>query len=204
MMQQYKEDIELEEIVDMPLIEFQGPIEIIDSKAKFEIAIKEIFKYSIAGFDTETRPSFKKGIMYEVALLQICCGGVCYLIRLNKIGFPDALCLWFEHDGIKKVGLSLRDDVRELRRKRQIVPQGLVDLQEIVGNYGIEALSLKKLSAIVLGGRVSKRQQLSNWESAKLTEKQEIYAATDAWVCLEIYDKLKKSKVENRKSNIKS
>lgn len=187
----FREDIALEEIVELPLIEYRGKIEIIDDSAKFEKAIKEIFKHKIAGFDTETRPSFKKGVQFQVSLLQIFCGKVCYLIRLNKVGFPDELRQWFESEDIEKIGLSLRDDVRELRKKRHITPHNLVDLQTIVGDYGIEALSLKKISAIVLGSRLSKRQQLSNWESPKLNEKQQIYAATDAWVCLEIYKRLK-------------
>ena len=187
----FREDIALEEIKDLPLIEYQGKIEIVDDAAKFEVAIKEILSHKIAGFDTETRPSFKKGLQYQVALLQIFCGEVCYLIRLNKVGFPDALRQWFEDESIVKVGLSLRDDIRELRKKRQITPQNLVDLQLIVGDYNIAAMSLKKISAIVLGSRLSKRQQLSNWENPTLNDKQQIYAATDAWVCVEIYKRLK-------------
>lgn len=187
----FREDIALEEIKDLPLIEYQGKIEIVDDAAKFEVAIKAILSHKIAGFDTETRPSFKKGLQYQVALLQIFCGNVCYLIRLNKVGFPDALRQWFEDESIVKVGLSLRDDIRELRKKRQITPQNLVDLQLIVGDYNIAAMSLKKISAIVLGSRLSKRQQLSNWENPTLNDKQQIYAATDAWVCVEIYKRLK-------------
>lgn len=190
----FKENITKEEMANLPLVQYDGKIVVVDTIEKFDKAIKQIFKSSIAGFDTETRPSFKKGLQYEVALLQIYCQEVCYLIRLNKVGFPDALRLWFEHEEICKVGLSLRDDVRELRKKRKITPNHLVDLQAIVGDYGIEALSLKKLSSIVLGKRISKRQQLSNWESETLTEAQKIYAATDAWVSLEIYKGLLKSK----------
>ncbi len=188
----FRADIALDEITELPILEFGGKIVVVDTAEGFEKAIKEIFKYEIAGFDTETRPSFKKGVQYQVALLQIFCGDTCYLIRLNKVGFPDALRLWFENEAITKIGLSLRDDVRELRKKRHISPNGLIDLQDIVGDYGIDALSLKKISAIVLGGRVSKRQQLSNWEAPKLNEKQQVYAATDAWVCLMIYNQLGK------------
>jgi ribonuclease D len=187
----FREDIALDEIKDLPLIEYQGKFEIVDDAAKFEVAMKEILSHKIAGFDTETRPSFKKGVQYQVALLQVFCGQVCYLIRLNKVGFPDALRQWFEDESITKIGLSLRDDIRELRKKRQITPQNLVDLQLIVGDYDIAAMSLKKISAIVLGSRLSKRQQLSNWENPTLNDKQQIYAATDAWVCLEIYKRLK-------------
>lgn len=187
----YREDILKTEIAGLPAMQYEGTIVIVDTMAKFEQAIVEMCKCPMAGFDTETRPSFKKGVQHKVALLQVFCGEVCYLIRLNKIGFPDALRLWFENEAITKVGLSLRDDVRELRKKRQIMPVNLVDLQVIVGDYGIEALSLLKISAIVLGTRISKRQQLSNWESEVLNEKQQRYAATDAWVCLEIYNKLK-------------
>ncbi len=189
----FKEDIDLEEIKNLPQIVYRGKIELVDTLPKFETALKTIVKHNIAGFDTETRPSFKKGVQYRVALLQVFCGEVCYLIRLNKLGFPREIGVWFEDKRITKVGLSLGDDMRELRKKHHMSPQGLLDLQDIVGDYGIEALSLKKLCAIVLGGRLSKRQQLSNWESPQLNEKQQIYAATDAWACLEIYNRLKKS-----------
>ena len=128
----FREDIELVEIKDLPLIEYQGRIEIIDTEEKYEVAIKAILEQKIAGFDTETRPSFKKGVQHQVSLLQIFCGEVCYLIRLHKVGFPDTLRQWFEDESIIKIGLSLRDDVRELRKKRQITPKGLVDLQVIV------------------------------------------------------------------------
>lgn len=194
MTKRFKEDINKDEIAELPLLQFEGRIEIIDTMEKFEVAMAEVFKYSIAGFDTETRPSFKKGLQYQVALLQIYCGEVCYLFRLNLIGFPEALRTWFERDEITKVGLSLRDDVRELRKKKNITPRKLIDLQAIVGDYGIEALSLKKLTAIVLGKRISKRQQLSNWEAVTLNEQQQTYAATDAWVSLKIYQGLLKSK----------
>ncbi len=198
MVKVFREDITKEEMAKLPLIQYEGEIVIVDTLDKFDLAIQEMFKYDIAGFDTETRPSFKKGLQYKVALLQVFCGDVCYLIRLNKIGFPDALRLWFEKESICKVGLSLRDDVRELRKKRLITPRNLIDLQTIVGDYKIEALSLKKLSSIVLGGRISKRQQLSNWEAVELSEPQQIYAATDAWVSLEIYKGLQKSKKTSR------
>lgn len=187
----FREDIALDEIVDLPLIEFQGKIDIVDDEDKFNVAMKEILSHKFAGFDTETRPSFKKGVQHEVSLLQIFCGEVCYLIRLHKVGFPDSLRLWFEDESIIKIGLSLRDDIRELKKKRQITPRGLVDLQVIGSDYGIAAMSLKKITAIVLGSRLSKRQQLSNWENPVLNTKQQIYAATDAWVCLEIYKRLK-------------
>lgn len=186
----FKNDIELEEVKGLPLIEFRGEIKIVDNMPDYEKAIAEMTKHKMAGFDTETRPSFKKGVQFQVSLLQVFCGKVCYLIRLNKVGFPESLRAWFEDESITKIGLSLRDDVRELRKKRNIQPKNLIDLQTIVSDYGISALSLKKLSAIVLGSKLSKKQQLSNWESPKLNEKQQIYAATDAWVCLEIYNRL--------------
>lgn len=187
---EYKADITNEEMGMMDPLEFAGLIVVVDSMPLFDVAMKEIVKHKMAGFDTETRPSFKKGVQHDVALLQIFCGRTCYLLRLNKIGFPDKLSAWFENEDIIKIGLSLRDDVRELRKKRLITPHSLIDLQVIVSDYGIDALSLKKIAAIVLGGRISKRQQLSNWESEPLTIRQKRYAATDAWVCLEIYNAL--------------
>lgn len=189
----FRPDITSEEIVDLPIITFDGEIIVVDNLEKFEEVIAELFKHDFVGLDTETRPSFQKGHQYQVSLLQVFCGDKCYLFRLNMIGFPDALRLWLENDKITKVGLSLRDDIRELRKKKDMNPQGFIDLQEIAQNYGIEALSLKKIGAIVLGGHISKKQQLSNWEAETLTDKQQVYAATDAWACLEIYNALQQA-----------
>ena len=190
MREAYRADISSDEIKELPILKFDGEIVVVDNMAKFENNIKDIFNHDFAGIDTETRPSFQKGFQYKVSLLQIFCKNKCYLFRLNMIGFPDELRLWLENESIKKVGLSLHDDMRELRKHKNISPQGLIDLQTIAKDYGIEALSLRKIAAIVLGGQISKRQQLSNWEAPVLNEKQQVYAATDAWSCLKIYNQL--------------
>lgn len=179
-----------EAIAQLPIVQFQGNIRVIDHMPKFRKAIDEIKSLKLLGFDTESKPSFKRGQQNRVSLLQLASVDTCFLFRLNKIGFPDELIEILSDKEIKKVGLSVQDDFRELMKIKRFVPQNFVDLQQIIEQFGIKEKSLKKLTALVLGYRISKRQQTSNWESETLSEAQLIYAATDAWVCLEIYKKL--------------
>ena len=144
----------------------------------------------LLGCDTETRPNFKKGQRNRVALLQLSDGKQCFLFRLNMIGLPVEVASILQRTDIKKVGAAIRDDITALQKLTPFIPNGFVDIQKMMDAYGIEAKSLKKMSAIVLNFRISKSQQLSNWESPVLTHAQQLYAATDAWVSREIYLKL--------------
>ncbi|MCD6346866.1 MAG: 3'-5' exonuclease domain-containing protein 2, partial [Bacteroidales bacterium] len=139
------------------------------------------------GFDTETKPSFKKGANHKVALLQLSTDDEAFLFRLNKIGLPDELIEILADTNKIKVGAAIRDDIKSLKAIKEYTQAGFVDLQVMVKELGFESFSLKKLSALVLGFRISKSQQLSNWEANELTPKQLTYAATDAWVSLKIY-----------------
>lgn len=186
----YKESIEKEAIQQLPSTLYQGPIIIVDKREQVEDAIRELEKYDILGIDTETKPSFAKGQMNNVCLVQISAEDKCFLFRLNSIGFPKALRGLLESEKVIKIGLSLLDDLRGLKRLGEFTPKGFVDLQNFVEEYGILDKSLKKIAAIVLDSRISKKQRLTNWESQTLTEPQLRYAATDAWVCLVIYNKL--------------
>lgn len=186
----YPESITKEELENLPLCGFEGKMVVVDSLMAVNSAVSHLSNHSIIGFDSETKPSFKKGVINEVCLLQISTNNTCYLFRLNRIGFPDDLKALMEDETITKIGLSLKDDMRGLRRITPTKPKGFIDLQEAVADYGIEDRSLKKISGIVLGKRISKKQRLTNWESDTLTEAQQRYAATDAWICLEIYNKL--------------
>ncbi len=188
----YLERIEADAIEQMPLIQFEGEVIVVDKHAQIKDAIAFLSAQPLLGIDTETRPSFKKGVVNKVSLIQVATEKVCYLFRLNKVGFPEGLMHIFESESIMKIGLSLDDDMRGLRRFRHFKSENLVDLQKIVQNFGILDLSLKKVSAIVLGGKVSKGQQLSDWECESLRPSQIRYAATDAWACLMIYKKLNK------------
>ena len=171
---------------------FPGKIHVIDSVgADFNRAIAYLRSQKIIGFDTETRPTFSQDqTRYGVALLQLSGPDKAFLFRINKIGMHRRLCNLMASDKIIKVGAAIHDDIRGLQKKHDFQPSSFVDLQKIVCEWGIRDKSVKKMAAIILGFRVSKTQQLSNWEAGVLSESQCRYAATDAWVCREMYLKL--------------
>ena len=187
----YKARIEKAEISTMPTVAFDGRIITIDTAAAVEQAMKALSQESAVGIDTETRPSFRKGVQHDVSLIQLSTADTCFLIRLNRTGIPDSLVAFLENSSIKKIGLSLHDDNQALCKRRKFKAGGFVDLQKCVGKFGIEEMSLQKIFAIIFAQRISKSQQLTNWENDVLTDKQKLYAATDAWACLEIYNRLK-------------
>jgi len=171
---------------------FDGRIIVIQSLKEAKKAVKYLSKYSIIGFDTESRPSFKKGMRYSIALIQLSTEDTCFLFRLNIIGFPQCLIDLLMNANIKKVGLSLRDDFASMNRRQVFTPCGFIDLQKMAQEHGItDIISLQKFYAILFNKRISKNQQLSNWEADVLTDSQKKYAALDAWACLKIYYKLK-------------
>ena len=179
-----------EEISTLPVEEFAGRIIVIQTKAEADKAVEYLMKYDLVGFDTETRPSFKKGQYYKVSLIQISTDDTCFLFRLNYIGFPESLKQLVSSPEVTKIGLSLRDDFGALRKRSSVEPVNFIDLQSIVGSYGIDAASLQKIYAILFKKKISKGQRLSNWEADVLTEPQKKYAALDAWACLTIYKHL--------------
>ena len=186
----FTDKISNEETAALPAIEFKGEIRIIEHERDIVPACKFLMKQAVVGFDTETRPSFRPGISYRVSLLQLSTPQRCFLFRLNKMPLATPILPVLEPDSILKIGADVAGDLRSLRQIRHFRDGGFVDLQSIAPEWGIEDKSLRKLSAIVLRQRVSKAQRLSNWEAATLTDKQKLYAATDAWVCTAIYDKL--------------
>ena len=186
----FTDKISNEETAQLPAIEFDGAIRIIEHERDIVAACKELAAEPMIGFDTETRPSFRPGVTFRVSLLQLSTPKVCYLFRLNKIPLAKPILQLFEDPKILKIGADVAGDLRSLRQIRHFRDAGFVDLQTIAPQWGIGEKSLRKLSAIVLGQRVSKAQRLSNWEAATLTDKQQLYAATDAWVCIRIYERL--------------
>lgn len=186
----FTDKISNEDTAALPAVEFKGEIRIIEHERDIVPACKFLMKQTILGFDTETRPSFRAGVTYRVSLLQISTPQLCFLFRLNKIPLAKPLLQVLESRDILKIGADVAGDLRSLRQIRHFRDGGFVDLQTIAPDWGIEDKSLRKLSAIVLGQRVSKAQRLSNWEATTLTDKQKLYAATDAWVCTAIYEAL--------------
>ena len=190
-MAEYQPTIDKKLISEMPKVTFPGRIIIIYSAEEARKAVAYLNRCEVVGVDTETRPSFKKGKINDVAMLQISTCDTCFLFRLNRIGIPDFLEEFLLND-VLKIGLSLRDDFNMLRRANKKDPRvgNWIELQEYVGRFGIEEKSLQKIYAILFGKKISKSQRLSNWEADVLTEAQQQYAATDAWATLEIYLKL--------------
>lgn len=182
------------EIAALPRFFFEGPTHVIISENEAIRAVSALEKHKILGIDTETRPSFKRGISHRVALLQIASFDACFLFRLNRMGLPECLVRLLERKDILKIGLSLKDDFLMLHGRSDFTPQGIVELQEYVKAMGISDMSLQKIYANIFGKRISKSARLSNWEADSLSEAQQIYAATDAYACLQLYTELEKIK----------
>ena len=186
-------------IQELPLTYFQGEVIIVDRPEQVDEAAAYLNQFTILGVDTEARPSFTRGVHYPTALLQIASQERCYLFRLTHVGLPKPIALILANPDICKVGLAFKDDINGLRRRRDFRPANCVDLQSIVCKYGIMELGLQKIFAIVFAQRISKAQQLTNWENSHLTADQARYASTDAWATLLIYLALKQTKTLTRK-----
>jgi ribonuclease D len=186
----FKNKITDEEMSLLPMNSFPGSIHLIERADQVNAAIEYLNNQDLLGFDTETKPSFAKGQNNPVSLLQLSTTDRAFLFRISRTGLPKELVKILSSSKIIKIGVAIRDDIKILQRITPFKPSSFIDLQEIVGNYGIENFSLKKLSAIVLGFRISKAQRLTNWDAAELTEPQLLYAATDAWAALGIYSRL--------------
>ena len=190
--------ISKETVAEMPVVEYPGgtsTITVVDTPAMARVALRELTKARIVGFDTETRPSFQRGRVYNVALMQLSTDGHCFLFRLNKLGISEGLRRFLEDPEIIKIGLSVHDDFSVMRRLvPDLDPQGFIDLQEYAKYFHINDISLQKIYAIVFQERISKNQRLTNWEASTLTPQQQIYAALDAWACLKLYRTLRAGK----------
>lgn len=187
----FKISISKEQISTMPIAIFQGEITLVETPEDVRSAVLELEREEIIGFDTETRPSFRKGHANKVALMQLSTVDRCFLFRLNKVGIGDDINRLMSNESITKIGLSVHDDFHVMHRSTQVVPRGFVELQSMVKQYHIEDISLQKIYAIIFGEKISKGQRLTNWEALSLTPQQQKYAATDAWACLRIYNYLK-------------
>ncbi|MDH5382522.1 MAG: 3'-5' exonuclease domain-containing protein 2, partial [Cyclobacteriaceae bacterium] len=177
-------------------LEFRGEIVIIDNIDDQERHASELLSEEFLGFDTESRPAFKKGVIYPVSLIQFATQKKAYLFRLINTEIGDTLIKVLESATIKKAGVALEDDLIDIKKIRNFKPQGFLSFEKEVKKIGIESNGLRKLAGIILNRRISKGAQVSNWEAEELSEKQKIYAATDAWITLEMLDRLRKTHPE--------
>ncbi len=183
-------NITKEEINTLPVVTFDGRIFVVQTEDEVNKAVAYLSEYKEIGFDTETRPCFKKGSRHKVCLLQLSTADTCFLFRLNIVGLPLSLVTLLKTDQVKKIGLAIRDDFSALSHWHPFTPKGHIELQTFVKHYGILDNSLQKIFALLFHQKISKSQRLTNWEADILTDAQKKYAATDAWACLKIYQSL--------------
>jgi ribonuclease D len=188
--------IEKDSIQQMPQAAFPGTIHLATTPQEAERAVAFLKQCPLVGIDSETRPSFSRGQMFKVALLQVATNEHCFLFRLNLTGLTLPIISLLETPAVTKVGLSLRDDFLMLHKRAPFTQRACIDLQDYVRSFGIEEKSLQKIYGILFGEKISKGQRLTNWEEASLTEPQKLYAATDAWACFNIYQRLQELKQE--------
>ena len=186
----FQRSVEKEHIQGLPLRGFEGKIHLINHSRQFSAAEVLLREFKVLGFDTETKPSFKKGKVNKVAMLQLATREHAFIFRINHLGIPDFVKDILENPGIIKIGVAIHDDLKSLNQIKSLHSDGFVDLQQYVTRFNIEDKGLKKLTANILGFRISKRYQTSNWEDEVLSLPQLEYAATDAWVCYEMYQRL--------------
>lgn len=189
-----KEAFDKKEICALPVASFEGRIIVVQSETESDKAVRYLLSQQILGIDTETRPSFRKGQTHQVALLQVSTVDTCFLFRLNMIGITESIKRLLEDCSVIKVGLSLKDDMHQLSKRADFTPGMFIELQHEVKKIGIKDMSLQKIYANLFSKRISKGQQLSNWEADTLTPQQKAYAATDAWACIMIYNELNELK----------
>ena len=189
-MQQIYEKYDKQLIQTLPRVTFEGRIFTLTTESEAERAVEYLLKQTILGVDTETKPTFRKGKSNKVALLQVSTHDTCFLFRLNRMGFPPPVVKFLEDKSVLKIGLSLHDDFLNLHHSGDFQIGDFVELQQEVKKLGIEDLSLQKIYANLFGEKISKGQQLSNWEADFLSKSQQQYAAIDAWACIRIYERI--------------
>lgn len=179
-------------IAEFPKVSFPGKIIVVLSEVEAERTVDYLLTQPVLGFDTETRPSFKKGVHHKCSLLQVSTADCCFLFRLNYIGLCPAIKRLLEDKTVTKVGLAWSNDAHGLHELGDFDMGAFVDLQDMARKIGIVDQSLMKLYANVFGERISKREQLTNWERDVLEDSQKRYAAIDAWACVRLYCEFKR------------
>ncbi|BDD03174.1 3'-5' exonuclease [Aureibacter tunicatorum] len=185
-----KKHITKEEINELPLVSYEGEVVVAETNDEIFDAINEINKYNRVGFDTESRPAFKKGQYFPVSLIQIATPEKVYLLRIKDTGLTKPIADFLSNGDIEKIGVALHDDIKDLKKLAKFNDSGFIDLGKVAKSLDLVNSGARSLAGLILGFRISKSQQTSNWENETLNENQISYAATDAWVCLKIYEEL--------------
>lgn len=195
--EQYFQKPSKEEINDLPIHRYEGPVRIIRSQEELEAAMEHLRTQSVLGFDTESRPAFRKGKYYPPSVVQLAAADAVYIIQLTWLPLGDTLAGLLADPAVLKVGAAIHDDIKELQKLHEFTPDGIVDLGDMAKSLGLETHGLRSLAANLMGVRISKSARCSNWAGKKLHNQQIIYAATDAWIGRELYFKLKELEWES-------
>lgn len=185
-----------EEINELPMLAYEGEVLLVETEGELNRALGRLRGETLLGFDTESRPSFKKGKVYPTSLIQLAGSDVVALIRLNQAPFTETLAALLADPGVIKAGVAIREDMRSLQKLHGFTPRGLADLAEMAKKNGIKAQGLRTLAAHLMGGRISKAAQCSNWAKKTLTPQQIRYAATDAWIGRELYLRMREQGID--------
>lgn len=182
----------------LPIVKFEGKVVIVDNKEQEEKVIKLLRKEEYVGFDTESKPAFKKGVSYPISLVQLATQDTAYLIQVKKTGFTDALADFLSNKKIKKIGVGVKNDITKLNELKDFIAGGFIDLSTIAAEKGIIQIGVRGLTARYIAHRLVKSSQKTNWAKSELTRKQQLYAASDAWICLQIYPRLLDDTIDYR------
>jgi ribonuclease D len=189
--------ISKEAVNAMPLAGYEGPVDLINSDSALATALAEIEQETVLGFDTESRPAFKRGQSFPVSLVQLAGEEKVWLFQLGKLSDTSGLWDLFTSDQLIKAGVAIGDDIKKLQDLSPFQPKGFVEIADLSHKVGIINTGLRSLAGLFLQFRISKRAQVSNWARKDLTEAQIQYAATDAWVSRLLYFKMKNLRPED-------
>jgi ribonuclease D len=179
-----------EYINSLPIIRFEGKVITVTGLEQADEVLGTLMKETHLGFDTESKPSFTKGTFHPVSLVQFATLDTAYLFQLKKTGFPSALVDLLEKETIRKIGVGIKADLSKLQELKPFQPRGFVDLSQLAAEKGIIQVGVRGLTARYMQQRLAKTAQKTNWAKTELTWKQQVYAASDAWICLQIYPRL--------------
>ena len=178
--------ISRESMMELPIRRYEGEVHLVAAPADLERAMQDIRKEAVVGFDTETRPAFRKGESYLPCLAQVATARAVYLFQLQQQDFSAPMAEMLAADGIVKAGVSLADDLRSLKKIFSFDEKAIVDVGAVARRHGLKQTGVRNLAGIFLGLRIPKGTKTSNWAAPRLSPQQILYAATDAWACREL------------------
>jgi ribonuclease D len=183
--------ISREEMIELPIRRYEGPVHLVAAPPDLERALQDMGRESVVGFDTETRPAFRPGESYLPSLVQVATAGAVYLLQVQQQDYSAAMREIFASENVIKAGVSVADDLRNLKKLFAFEESAVVDLGKVARRHGLAQTGVRNLAGIFLGARIPKGAKTTNWAAPRLTPQQIAYAATDAWACRELYLRFK-------------